>query len=105
MITETTLNEAQACVKKGATLLDRISPTWFKKVNLDKLNMQLCSACILGQLYKDYWNGIDTLQEYFLEENFDERKYGFLTNRTSFHILNKYWIKEIQERLNNEAVS
>ncbi len=40
-----------ASVAKGAELLDRIEPGWFRKIDPFRLNMNSCLRCILGQLY------------------------------------------------------
>ena len=41
-------------VARGAALLDRAAPGWAEQINLDRLAMQTCDRCILGQIYGDY---------------------------------------------------
>ena len=49
-------------VENGAALLDIENPGWYKKINLDKLSINSCSDCILGQIYGDYWAGASIIQ-------------------------------------------
>lgn len=48
-------NEAKL-VAKGAKLLDKILPGWHRQVDLDKLNMQSGTMCMMGQLFG---NGVE----------------------------------------------
>ena len=48
-------------VRSGATLLDMSVPGWASKIDRDTLNLQLCTACVLGQLYSDYAKGCEAL--------------------------------------------
>ena len=43
--------QEQASVARGAKLLDKILPGWFKHVKLDKLEMHNDSLCMMGQLF------------------------------------------------------
>ncbi len=38
-------------VARGAALLDRVMPLWHLKIDLDRLDMDSNSNCIIGQLY------------------------------------------------------
>lgn len=44
-------------VHRGAALLDLRRPGWAAKVALDRLAMDSCTECILGQLYGQYLHG------------------------------------------------
>jgi hypothetical protein len=46
-----------ARVRRGAVLLDRVEPGWHLRVAGDRLAMETCDRCILGQLYGDYLKG------------------------------------------------
>ena len=37
-------------VARGVKVLDAVMPTWFKKINLDTLELASCEACVCGQL-------------------------------------------------------
>lgn len=38
-------------VVNGAVWLDRVNPGWAESINLDTLDMEATSHCVLGQLY------------------------------------------------------
>jgi len=44
------LRTLQVRAKRGAELLDEKRPGWAKKIDTDKLRMESCAVCILGQL-------------------------------------------------------
>jgi hypothetical protein len=50
-----------ARVARGAALLDRVRPGWACEVAADRLAMESCDRCILGQLYGEYSLGFWTL--------------------------------------------
>jgi len=45
----------------GATLLDVLTPGWADSINLGKLDLSNCQACVLGQLFGEYTKGAETL--------------------------------------------
>jgi hypothetical protein len=49
-------------VKRGAALLDEKRPGWAGEIVLDRLAMNSCFNCILGQLYDSYFAGLDAMQ-------------------------------------------
>lgn len=48
-------------IERGMKLLDSKYPGWRSKVNVEKLNMSSPENCVLGQLYGDLFDGLDTL--------------------------------------------
>lgn len=53
-----TINEARERVKLGAALLDAVrGDDWRSMINLDTLSIKSVKACILGQIYGDYFDG------------------------------------------------
>jgi hypothetical protein len=44
-------------VRRGAKLLDRIRPGWWRAIAADRLAMESCHHCILGQLYGGFLAG------------------------------------------------
>jgi hypothetical protein len=50
-------------VQAGAGLLDQHQPGWVDRIDLDRLNLRDCFACVLGQLFPgDYYATVhDTL--------------------------------------------
>lgn len=105
---KTTQDPMTEAVSRGAALLDEFEKEWFKKIDVNRLFMSSCTACVLGQLYKDYWNGIDKLEAHLCttpEFFIDEHKFGFNTDTQRYAKLKILWTKEIQKRLNNEKIS
>jgi hypothetical protein len=49
-------------VERGAALLDRARPGWEREISLDDLAMSRCDHCILGQLYGQYWTGVQAVR-------------------------------------------
>lgn len=45
-------------VKRGIALLNQKNPGWREKVDLETLNMLKVAGCTLGQVYKDYYEGL-----------------------------------------------
>jgi hypothetical protein len=44
-------------VERGAALLDRVEPGWAARINCDRLAMESCNQCILGQLHGRFSTG------------------------------------------------
>lgn len=47
--------------KIGATILDVFKPGWARSINLKRLDLSDCSACVLGQTFGDFGKGAETL--------------------------------------------
>lgn len=82
----------------GASLLDRVSPGWAKRIDRSRLAMNSLYDCILGQLYGSYAEGLTALR--LTEET--ARMYGF--NRTpkpyeTFAPFVASWNERIEQRL------
>jgi hypothetical protein len=58
--TDETIDYA-ARVRRGAALLDRFRPGWAREIDCDRLAMESCDSCILGQLWGDYMDGFREL--------------------------------------------
>lgn len=52
---------ARFYVWRGARLLDKRHPNWAEKIDLEALDIYDAYACILAQLYDQYWTGLDKL--------------------------------------------
>ena len=48
-------------VREAAYFLDLKVPDWATRINLDRLNMQSNSSCVLGQLFNGYGKGLSEL--------------------------------------------
>ncbi len=83
----------------GAQFLDENVPDWFKRINVQFLDMCELDTCILGQLYGNYQNGT---RELFGDIWLDRvGKYGFSRYGTNikYSDLKECWINEISARL------
>jgi hypothetical protein len=49
-----TLSEAQQRVARGAQLLDRFEPDWYRTLDLDRFDLADCYQCVLGQCMGGY---------------------------------------------------
>ena len=93
---------AEANAERGANLLDEKYPGWYKKINLDNLDITSCFRCILGQLYGSYENGIDILSMHF----YTSTHYGFTHGTPQWKelIQNRLDIDKLQEVANQPVV-
>lgn len=64
-------------VRRGIALLNEKQPGWSDRIEREHLRMSNTDDCVLGQLYGDYYDGVDELeisgQEY--EYGFDLKRY------------------------------
>lgn len=49
-------------VNRGAKILDKFVPDWFRDIASDSLAMESCDKCVLGQLHGDYLAGYQSLR-------------------------------------------
>lgn len=61
-------------VARGAALLDEKVPDWRTRVNPDTLHMSLNSACVIGQLFGWYADGLRALE---ITGRVQATRYGF----------------------------
>jgi len=64
--------------RAGAALLDLIRPDWATEINVLRLDLSDCEACILGQLYGKYYTGAEKL---FAVAKTGKDSCGFPTDR------------------------
>ncbi len=50
--------EMDKAVQRGVRYLDKNHSEWFKRINLNTLNLQACGVCILGQCFGDFWSAL-----------------------------------------------
>jgi len=87
-----TIEDARA--NKGAKLLDRENPNWFKKVDVERLHIPSPSRCVLGQVYGLFSIGLDALHMPLHRTT----EHGFV--HSLFGNQEKAWKKQIEMRLN-----
>jgi hypothetical protein len=90
-------------VKRGAKLLDKKAPDWFKKTRVTKLEMSNPYSCVLHETFGGWGLGLDTLKiETLLRE---ECRYAFDLLRNEYPDMKKIrplwnglWKAEIKTR-------
>src|SRR5438046_1541940 len=93
----------EEAVLKGAKLLDKQRPGWWKKIKTDQLAMASGRTCILGQLYGEFEQGTKRLQHWrqSIECGFmlvwrSGMSHTYWTRRWNW--LRDAWIREIAAR-------
>lgn len=96
-------------VARGAQLLDTRVPNWFNTLDLDTLDLYSCDACVIGQLYTEFADGISALtgSHDFRERSAFATTHGFDLFREArseravyagFKVLRDLWVTEILTR-------
>jgi hypothetical protein len=94
-------------VERGALLLDERHPGWHHKINLNELNLESCTACVLGQLHGDFGQGLDELDAPPWTSAMRQRRafaadHGFALDDDYYHLwapaMRAYWHEEILRR-------
>lgn len=104
--------------ERGAALLDRLMPSWFKLIDLDTLKLEDCQNCICGQIARksgvkairqqrrfrswiDWSVSLTWLANRLHRDSFDElHEHGFVADsERGYHLLDKEWGKLVTERL------
>lgn len=96
-------------VSRGAALLDEKVPGWAHRINVDTLDVESGTDCIVAQLFGDYLNGINALGLSFMSDDDAAHGYNSTFDESSelpiilrvalFDQLHALWIKEITTRL------
>jgi hypothetical protein len=107
MTENATTDDLAARVRRGAELLDRRRPDWAREIAPDRLAMDSCYECILGQIFGWFWDGADELFPLTPENQFcvmgaiDHGFYADLKahNHVEYPALAELWRREIRSRL------
>lgn len=59
--TASTPEKARIIVKRGVRLLDKAKPGWEKKIKLERFDLGNEKYCVLGYVYRDFFQGLYTL--------------------------------------------
>lgn len=98
-------DRAARAASKGAALIDRGDPEWFRKIDTAHLEMQYCDKCVLGQVFRgEYGDGLLALR--LSEINEQDCDYGFSVTWTDCEYfgesawmeLGRCWREEIRRR-------
>lgn len=95
-------DRTRRAVRHGAALLDRRQKDWRPRIDTYHLEMHDCDACVLGQLFGEFGNGLDILR---IQEPKDEA-YGFAVSHddeeyfgfSAWMELGRCWREEIRRR-------
>lgn len=95
----TSHDDFTANAHQGARLLDSAMPGWASKVDAERLDQQTTKNCVLGQVYGDYWHGLDGLGLEFG----GQFKYGFsmpysTADFEKWQVLTDAWRAEVRSR-------
>lgn len=91
----------------GARLLDALDPDWAESIDLDKLDLGDCSACVLGQRFGAYGAGLEKV--FAMNRNINQRdkaaeECGFVVNgnfgakKSLYPSLTEAWVRQIAKR-------
>jgi hypothetical protein len=84
-------------VAAGAALLDERVPGWHDAIDVDRLDIDSPTQCVLGQLYGDYLAGEDALSE--LADSWSSAvSYGFVERDVDGDELTDAWRALIEQR-------
>jgi hypothetical protein len=87
-----TLTLMQERVQAGIKFLDENAPrNWRERVDLDRLDIDKSSRCMLGQIYNNYWTGLTALN-ITTPQAVD---LGFIAGNTSGALLTQVWREQI----------
>ena len=99
-------------IEEGIKLLDETMPDWRSRIDPQFLEMHNCEACILGQLYHHYDNGIDTLFGYRGFSDGSGETYGFeitsdaaqlIGSVSAYDLLTEEWLEALGVRYDEES--
>ena len=89
------LREARERATRGAELLDEKRPGWAAAIDRKRLDMGSVCNCVLGQLYKDFSDGLNAICSYATVVDV-----GFVrSSEVCCPTLKKAWLELIEERL------
>lgn len=100
-----TTNGVDHRVLDGARKLDREIPGWADQINMTRFDICDSTECVLGQLYGDYFDGLNVVFGK-VRENRPEYSYGFAGDDdgdsagqgADWRVLQRDWKKVIRER-------
>lgn len=111
-----TRSEESKAVSRGARLLDKVKPGWFKKVHPEELDMSNPEMCILGQTFKRYGSAVERIAKEaprrgirvhldgfkYIDSGYYGFDYGSLDGTRSanevYDELGQEWVKQLERR-------
>jgi hypothetical protein len=102
------MNESliQERINRGVALLDQVKPDWRDHVNADELDLYDTNACILGQLFDHYLQGLEAVGLHTKCARALPTRYGFETSgRENFNRAGAYSYDELTEAWKKELAA
>lgn len=103
-----TIEEARARVNRGAELMDRYHPGWFRTIDIGRLDIAHGAHCIFGQVVGGYIHAVDSGRYRELPDATARVNYGFVTARGSVadriehELTQEAWVAAIRQRLGDQ---
>jgi hypothetical protein len=94
------MDKYRSRAEKGAAVLDGPRPGWYRRVNIEALDLNDCFECVVGQVFGHYTDGREALGI----DGIRARELGF-DFREIFddpEELSRAWRELIRERLEND---
>lgn len=91
----------EECVAAGAAYLDDTNPGWWRRINLDRLDLSSTCRCILGQLDGDYLDAVE--HRGLAYQGPTPEELGFLAPVHEAHALTDTWRELITARRGGAA--
>lgn len=85
------MNKYTSRVEKGIEFLNEEVPDWHKAIELESLDLLDCEVCILGQLFKNYYDALECL---FPDDDYEAmpQELGFTADlHGDFELLTETW--------------
>jgi hypothetical protein len=116
------MNTVQRRVSNGVNWLNRYSPGWRDKIAINELEMSSTCSCIIGQVFGDYMDVIDSIDQdmginggigkkipvddllsheeavslgFDIGEYDDSEDMDFMTSEGQYEVLKTAWLKEL----------
>lgn len=97
-----TPQEAWTRASRGAAFLDRCYPDWFRRINVQRLELSSRSCCIVGQLFGDFQKVFEAgLAIRLCGERVDAIEMGFTQSDgpAGWSMLQEAWLDLVAARL------
>jgi hypothetical protein len=93
---EEPMNTIPERVQAGIAWLDRNKPGWREEINKYVFNIEVCTACILGQVFGNFWEVVESHTPE-LNLTYDEAAdLGFASQlRSEWDSLQTEWLKQL----------
>lgn len=91
----------KARISKGVKWLNATKPNWFKKINVDSLDLGDSTSCILGQAFDSYWYKVRQAGEAMEDDKMEAdeaHEHGFVEatrSESDYDLLSSLWFDQV----------